>query len=153
MCMSKVGEKLLEDAMQLELADRAERPIVLVNRRNHPHGWALPGGFVDLGERVERAAVREALEETSLSVRLVRLLGVYSEPGRDPRGHTVSVVFVAKGHGEPRAADDAMNVAVCSLEHLPHPLVFDHKLILRDYKRFLTAGETAPIRFNAAHEE
>jgi 8-oxo-dGTP diphosphatase len=136
----------------IELADRSTRPIVLVKRRNHPHGWALPGGFVDLGESVERAAVREALEETSLSVRLVRLLGVYSEPGRDPRGHTVSVVFVAEGHGEPSAADDAKSVAVCSLEHLPHPLAFDHKLILRDYGRSLAVGERTPSRVSRARE-
>ena len=128
----------------IELVDRSRRPIVLVERRNYPRGWALPGGFVDLGESVERAAVREALEETSLSVRLVRLLGVYSEPGRDPRGDTVSIVFVAEAHGEPSAADDAKNVAICSLTSLPRPIVFDHRHILSDYGRLLTTG-TPPL--------
>ena len=130
----------------VELADRPERPIVLVERRNQPRGWALPGGFVDIGESVERAAAREALEEISLSVHLLTLLGVYSDPGRDPRGHTVSVVFVAAGRGDPVAADDARRVALCSLEHLPSPLAFDHELILHDYRKFRTSGETTPIR-------
>ena len=130
----------------VELTDRPEGPIVLVERRNQPHGWALPGGFVDLGESVERAAVREALEETSLSVRLLTLLGVYSDPRRDPRGHTVSVVFVAAGRGDPAAGDDARSVALFSPEQLPSPLAFDHALILHDYRRFRTSGETTPIR-------
>jgi len=116
--------------------------VYLIHRRNPPLGWALPGGFVDVGEMVEAAAVREAREETSLQVRLVALLGVYSDPGRDPRGHTVSVVFVADvAAGRPRAADDAGDIRPCHLDDLPSEIAFDHRQILEDYRRrFLSAG-------------
>lgn len=130
----------------IELSDRRQRPIVLIERRNPPLGWALPGGFVDTGERVERAATREAAEETGLQVRLRRLLGVYSAPDRDPRGHTVSVVFIAEATGEPQAADDAKQVYVCGLGNVPQELAFDHRLILQDYGRLLETGELPPIR-------
>src|SRR5688572_32663625 len=86
--------------------------IVLIERRNVPHGWALPGGFVDVGETVEHAAKREAREETGLRVRNLRLLGVYSDPKRDRRGHTVSAVFVCRASGTPRGADDAKRALV-----------------------------------------
>jgi 8-oxo-dGTP diphosphatase len=115
----------------IELAGRG---IVLIERRYPPPGWALPGGFVDVGETVEAAAVREAKEETSLDVELVELLGVYSDPARDPRGHTVSVVYVGRATGEPRAEDDAKNVGVYTLDRLPE-LAFDHARILDDYRR------------------
>jgi 8-oxo-dGTP diphosphatase len=118
----------------IEMSDRPGRPIVLVERRNPPPGYALPGGFVDVGETVEAAACREALEETGLIVDLDRLLGVYSDPARDPRGHTVSVVFTAHATGEPRAGDDAARVVVVPPEQLP-PLAFDHARILADYLR------------------
>lgn len=118
----------------IEMADRPGRPVVLVERRNPPAGYALPGGFVDLGETVEAAACREALEETGLTVDLGRLLGVYSDPARDPRGHTVSIVFAARATGEPRAGDDAARVVVVPPEQLP-PLAFDHARILADYLR------------------
>jgi 8-oxo-dGTP diphosphatase len=108
--------------------------IVLIERKHPPPGWALPGGFVDLGETVEAAAVREAREETSLDVELVELLGVYSDPARDPRGHTASVVYVGRAAGTPRAADDAKNVAVFDPAE-PPPLAFDHDRILADYRR------------------
>jgi 8-oxo-dGTP diphosphatase len=108
--------------------------IVLIERRHPPPGWALPGGFVDVGETVEAAAVREAREETSLEVELVELLGVYSDPARDPRGHTASVVYVGRATGTPRAADDAKNVGVYLPDRLP-PLAFDHDRILADYRR------------------
>ena len=130
----------------IELSDRRQRPIVLIERRNPPLGWALPGGFVDTGERVERAATREAAEETGLQVRLRRLLGVYSAPDRDPRGHTVSVVFIAEATGEPQAADDAKQVYVFGLGNVPQELAFDHRLILQDYGRLLETGELPPIR-------
>ena len=117
----------------IELRDRPDVPIVLIRRKNPPHGWALPGGFVDVGESAEQAAVREAEEETALQVRLKVLLGCYSDPARDPRGHTASVVYVAEAEGEPRARDDAAGVAVFSPEALPSSFAFDHARILRDY--------------------
>lgn len=107
--------------------------IVLVKRRNPPHGWALPGGFVDAGETVEHAAAREALEETGLAVRLERQLHVYSDPARDPRQHTVSVVFVGDADGIPEGADDAAEARVFRRDELPSPIVFDHERILQDY--------------------
>ncbi|MBF0284093.1 MAG: NUDIX hydrolase [Magnetococcales bacterium] len=128
----------------IELIDRPGRPIVLIERRHPPPGWALPGGFVDVGERVERAARREAREETGLDVRLIGLLGVYSDPARDFRGHTVSAVYWAEAVGEPQAADDARNVAVRSLDDLP-PLAFDHAGILADYRRLRESGRPVPL--------
>ncbi|TAM44601.1 MAG: NUDIX hydrolase [Gammaproteobacteria bacterium] len=125
----------------IELADRPGRPIVLIERRYSPLGWALPGGFVDVGEAVERAAVREAREETSLAVTLKALLGVYSDPARDPRRHTASAVYVADARGEPRAQDDAKNVAVFSLDQLPSALCFDHARILTDYRVYRETGK------------
>lgn len=107
--------------------------IVLIRRRHPPHGWALPGGFVEYGESLERAAVREAREETSLEVELVRQLHTYSAPGRDPRGHAVSTVFVARASGRPQAQDDAEAVGVFTRETLPAEIAFDHRVILEDY--------------------
>ena len=107
--------------------------LVLIRRKNPPPGWALPGGFVDAGETVEQAAVREALEETSLRVQLVRQFHVYSDPTRDPRGHTVSVVFIGRAQGEPRAADDAAEARTFPADALPQELAFDHGRILADY--------------------
>jgi len=107
--------------------------VVLIKRKNPPFGWALPGGFVDYGETLEQAAVREALEETSLQVELIRQLHAYSDSRRDPRGHTISVVFIAKASGEPKAADDAQEAGVFQADGLPSPLAFDHRQILTDY--------------------
>lgn len=115
--------------------------IVLVRRKHEPLGWALPGGFVDEGERVAAAARREAKEETGLDVELERLLGVYSDPARDPRGlYTVSTVFIARAQGEPQGADDAAEARVFQLDALPPNLVFDHPQIVRDYVRYLQDG-------------
>jgi ADP-ribose pyrophosphatase YjhB (NUDIX family) len=113
--------------------------IVLIKRKNPPHGWALPGGFVDYGETLESAANREAREETGLDVALSYQLGAYSDPSRDPRHHSISVVFVAKAFGKPIAADDAEEVGIFNDDNLPEPLVFDHEKILRDY--FKKCGE------------
>jgi len=124
----------------IELADRPGRPFVLVERKYEPYGWAIPGGFVEVGESVESAAVREAEEETALKVRLLVLLGVYSAPDRDPRGHTVSAVYVAEASGEPHAQDDALALAVFSPDRLPSPLVFDHSRILADYLTYRETG-------------
>ncbi|MEI7816127.1 MAG: NUDIX hydrolase [Desulfuromonadales bacterium] len=107
--------------------------IILIERRNEPFGWALPGGFVDYGESLESAAVREAREETTMVISDLRLLGCYSDPSRDSRMHTISAVYVATGHGIPVAADDALNLAIFSLEALPGNLCFDHSKILADY--------------------
>jgi 8-oxo-dGTP diphosphatase len=107
--------------------------IVLIERRNEPHGWAIPGGFVDYGESLESAARRESLEETSLILGELRLLGVYSDPARDTRSHNISTVYVAQGTGTPQAGDDAAGLAVFPLDALPQPLCFDHGKILSDY--------------------
>ncbi len=110
-----------------------EGEIVLIRRANPPYGWAIPGGFVDYGETVENAAVREAAEETGLDVRLTHLLGVYSDPERDPRHHTISTVFVAKASGTPVGQDDAAEAAVFTQDNLPEDIAFDHRKILSDY--------------------
>jgi 8-oxo-dGTP diphosphatase len=115
--------------------------IVLIERRNEPFGWALPGGFVDYGESLESAAVREAREETSLDISNLRLLGCYSDPTRDDRMHTISTVYIAKAHGIPHAADDAINIAVFRVGSLPERLCFDHAHILADYAHY-TLTET-----------
>lgn len=107
--------------------------IVLIRRKNPPHGWALPGGFVDYGESLESAAIREAMEETSLQVELMYQLGAYSDPSRDPRHHTISVVFVARGRGIPVACDDAVEIGLFDRASLPQPIAFDHERILKDY--------------------
>ncbi|RLA80762.1 MAG: NUDIX hydrolase [Epsilonproteobacteria bacterium] len=108
--------------------------IVLIQRKNPPHGLALPGGFVDIGESVENAVVREMKEEISLDVQIKELLGVYSDPSRDERFNTVSVTYVCKAYGEPIGADDAKEAMVVKLEELKlNELVFDHAEILADY--------------------
>lgn len=112
---------------------RVENGVVLVKRKNPPHGWALPGGFIDYGESAEEAAVREAREETCLEVSDLRLVGVYSAPDRDPRHHTLTVVFSAEANGTPKAADDAEDIGMFVRDNLPTPLAFDHAKILRDY--------------------
>ena len=115
------------------MGQRKEGNIVLIERKNPPFGWALPGGFVDYGESLEVAAIREAEEETCLKVRLLYQLGAYSAPTRDPRFHTISVVFVASATGAPKAADDAKDVGIFSRDSLPENLAFDHGEILQDY--------------------
>ena len=108
--------------------------IILIERRNEPKGLALPGGFVDVGESVEEALVREMKEETDLDVEIGRLLGVYSDPKRDTRFHTASVVFIAKAQGEPKGGDDAKHAKLYALDEIPmDELVFDHGVILKEY--------------------
>ena len=138
--MPRPQTPLLAADVIIELVDRKDRPIILIQRRNPPPGWAIPGGFVDVGETVPAAAVREAAEETGLRVTLVQLLGCYSDPFRDDRGHTASIVYVACAEGVPQAMDDARAVDVFTLDRLPAPLAFDHAQILRDYQRWRTTG-------------
>jgi 8-oxo-dGTP diphosphatase len=116
----------------IELEDKPGRPIVVIRRGHPPPGHALPGGFVDIGETVEHAAMREAREETGLEITLREILGVYSDPARDPRGHSVAIVYVATASGEPVAGDDAAAVIVIDPDQSP-PLIFDHGKILADY--------------------
>lgn len=111
-----------------------DEKIVLIKRKNPPHGWALPGGFVDYGESYEAAALREAKEETGLDVKNLKQFHTYSTPGRDPRQHTASTVFTGNADQLPKAGDDALQVELFTKETLP-PLLFDHKQILDDYFR------------------
>ena len=115
--------------------------IVLIERKNPPHGWALPGGFVDEGESLEAAAVREAVEETSLTVKLIEQFYTYSDPSRDPRHHTISTVYIATALGLPKGADDAARAEVFVASGLPGPLVFDHRRILSDYFIYKQTGQ------------
>lgn len=131
--MTRPVTPLLAADIIIELVDQPERPIVLIKRKNPPYGWAIPGGFVDVGETVEHAACREMKEEVGLDVSITGLLGVYSRPDRDPRGHTVTVIYTGEASGRPVAADDAADVGTFYRDTLPAPLAFDHDEVLADY--------------------
>ncbi len=146
--MSQPVTPLLAADAIIELVNLPGKPIVLIERLNEPYGWAIPGGFVDVGESVEAAAIREAREETCLDVELTGLLGIYSNPKRDPRGHTVTAIYVAQSTGTPEAADDAKSLDLFTLDRLPSPLAFDHQLVLADYQRYREQSEVAPLRIN-----
>lgn len=124
----------------IEMRDRPHRPIILIERLNVPYGWALPGGFVDYGESVEAAAIREAKEETTLAVTLIEQFHVYSDPNRDKRKHTLSIVFIATATGEPTAQDDAKTLSILNPWEMPESLCFDHDKILQDYWRYRHYG-------------
>lgn len=128
-----VMERYKNPVPTVDIIIERDQGIVLVARKNPPPGWALPGGFVDYGESVEQAAIREAAEETGLKLEDLRMFSVYSEPGRDPRLHTITTVFVARGSGEPKAGDDAGGIGVFSPHDLPAPIAFDHGRIIEDY--------------------
>lgn len=119
--------------LTVDIIIEVDDSIVLIERANGPEGYALPGGFVDYGETVESAAIREAKEETGLDVTLVRQFHVYSDPERDPRQHNVTVVFIAGAIGAPTGQSDAKNAALFPKKHLPGNLVFDHGRIVEDY--------------------
>lgn len=119
--------------------------IVLIRRKNPPLGWALPGGFVDEGEPLHAAAVREAREETGLTVELVEQFFTYSDPKRDPRKHTVSTVYIGRAQGEPQGADDAAEAKTFPLTALPPDLCFDHGTILSDYLAYKRTGQRRKI--------
>ena len=118
--------------------------IVLVRRKHEPHGWAIPGGFVEVGETLAAAARREAREETGLDVELLELFHCYSDPRRDPRLHTVSTVFIGRAQGEPHGGDDAERAATFARDQLPAPITFDHPLILADYFVYRDTGRRPP---------
>ena len=120
--------------------------LVFIERKNEPQGFAIPGGFVDEGEFIADAAIREAKEETDLDIELIELFHVYSDPSRDPRKHTVSTVFIARASGSPKGGDDAARCIVCAPDALPGPLVFDHATIVADYVAYKARGTRPPVR-------
>ena len=119
--------------------------IVLIRRNNPPIGWALPGGFVDEGEPLHAAAVREAREETGLTVELLEQFFTYSDPKRDPRKHTVSTVYIGRAQGEPQGADDAAEARAFPVNALPQDLCFDHGTIVADYLAYKRTGQRRKI--------
>ncbi|MBW7875863.1 MAG: NUDIX hydrolase [Candidatus Cloacimonetes bacterium] len=124
------------------ITNQNQDQIILIKRKNPPLGWALPGGFVDWGESLEQAALREAKEETDLNCTLICQFHTYSDPDRDPRHHTISTVFIAKASGIPKGLDDATEAKWVNLSDLP-PLVFDHKKIIADYLENFVQGSSS----------
>ena len=120
-------------APTVDIIIERDEGVLLIKRKNPPEGWALPGGFVDYGESLEAAAVREAKEETGLDVKLMRQFHSYSEPSRDPRRHTITTVFIGTAGGRAVAGDDASEVGIFNKGNLPEQIAFDHRDILNDY--------------------
>ena len=135
-----MSEEFRNPLLTVDIIVEVNGGIVLIERNNIPHGWAIPGGFVDYGESIETAALREAKEEISLDVVLTEQFYTYSDPRRDARHHTVSTVFIATAEGTPRGADDAKLARTFHENDLPAPIVFDHGQILRDYFTFKKTG-------------
>lgn len=137
--------KLRNPLVTVDIIIEIDQKIVLIERANPPYGWALPGGFVDYGESLETSASREAKEETSLEVTLKEQFHTYSDPGRDPRHHTITTVFIGKGTGAPKPADDAERLGFFTENNLPEPIVFDHKKIISDYFRYKNGASKKTI--------
>jgi len=144
--MPKPVTPLLTVDIIIQLNEAQNSSILLIKRKNPPYGWALPGGFVDIGESLEQAAIREAKEETSLDVTLITLLGCYSDSSRDPRGHTASAVYIASTTGTALAADDATEVEWVDPTKPERELAFDHGLIIEDYLRYRETAVLTPLR-------
>lgn len=125
----------------VDILIEVEDSIVIIERKYPPHGYALPGGFVDIGERVEHAAIREAKEETGLDIELYDFLYVYSDPSRDPRQHNISFVFIARAKGIPQGNDDAKHAFLVPIQDLhKYNFAFDHGRIISDYLRYRKEG-------------
>jgi ADP-ribose pyrophosphatase YjhB (NUDIX family) len=145
--MKKWVKELKTPFVTADIIIRFNEGIVLVERKHEPHGWALPGGFVEVGESLESAAYREAKEETSLEIKLVEQFHAYSEPDRDARFHSVTVVFIADaGTSILKARDDAKNTKVFSETTLPDHIAFDHRQIIIDYFHYVKTGKRPPVR-------
>ncbi len=134
--------------LTVDIIIRYQDGIVLVERKNPPYGWALPGGFVEIGESVEDGAMREAKEETSLDVKLSEQFYTYSKPDRDPRFHTVSVVFIGDGKGVLQGRDDARRAEVFTEKSLPEQIAFDHGRIISDYFAYIATGKKPAVGFS-----
>jgi ADP-ribose pyrophosphatase YjhB (NUDIX family) len=130
----KVKKKIQQHPIPtVDIIIEKEGKVILIERKNPPFGWAIPGGFVELDESVETSAQREAEEETGIKVKNLKQFRVYSEPGRDPRFHTISCVFTAQSDSEPKASTDAKKAEFFTKFNLPDNIVFDHRKILKDY--------------------
>ena len=129
----KISSNSRNPVPTVDLIIEYKEGIILIERKNPPDGWALPGGFVDYGETLESAARREAKEETGLDVELIRQFHAYSDPKRDPRHHTITIVFLAHAKGRPKAGDDAKALGIFTENTLPDKIAFDHRAILADY--------------------
>jgi ADP-ribose pyrophosphatase YjhB (NUDIX family) len=138
--MRHTNNEITTPLLTVDIIIRYQDGIVLIERKNPPPGWALPGGFVDVGESLEEAASREAKEETSLDVTLVEQFHAYSKPGRDPRFHTVTMVFITNGKGTLKGRDDARKAEIFTEETLPDQIAFDHGKIIADYFEYLKTG-------------
>jgi 8-oxo-dGTP diphosphatase len=139
--MRHTNNEIKTPLLTVDIIIRYQDGIVLIERKNPPPGWALPGGFVDVGESLEEAAIREAKEETSLDVTLIKQFHAYSKPGRDPRFHTVTMVFIADGKGTLKGRDDVRKAAVFTEKTIPDQIAFDHSQIIAEYFEYLKTGK------------
>ncbi|WP_373501119.1 NUDIX domain-containing protein [Desulfococcus sp.] len=141
-----MADKFRNPLVTVDIIIETAGGIVLIERKNPPHGWALPGGFVDYGESLESAAVREALEETSLHVILLEQFYTYADPDRDPRRHTLTTVYISRASGVPAARDDARDIGIFTPTALPADIAFDHARIIQDYCTYKALGKRPDVR-------